>query len=589
MNYKSLLVLLLISIFYKAEAQLDQNFDTGDLSVWSGDIDQFVINGEGQLELAADEAGNSFIYTPVTYPDSLEWSLDFGLGFSPSNQNKADIWLIMDDPDPAIASGFLLSVGETGSDDALKFERVDAGSRFVIAEGVMGLVATRFDLRISMKKTADDIWTLTAQGAGEQLVASFPDDAMPGDGLFGLHCIYTSSNVSNFYFDNIQIKEILPDTEPPVLTSSQFIGAEKILLEFNEVIDETSATELNNYSGITIASAQVDPMANNRICLTLSMPFSSGELQLDVSGIQDLIGNTMTAQTVSIFKSEAPAPGDLLINEILYEPLSGQDADFVELINVSDKFISLDSVFLARANSNNTDKQIPKGFTLGPDDIIAFSGDTAQIVEIYQPIPEAQLHEMNLINYVNSAGNVWVRAMNQGQLITIDSFDYDNDFHSGLLTSDQKKGISLERISLIGDTNDGDNWFSAASSSNYATPGYTNSQRSTGITGSEQIELEEKVFSPNGDGIGDIMKLNYSLDKNGYIANVTVYDDQGRFQTKIAENKLLGTEGFVLWDGLLEDGIVAPIGLYIIYFDIFHTDGDIISGKRVCVLAQQLN
>ncbi len=589
MNYKSFLVLILISIGYQAAAQLDQNFDTGDLSVWSGDIDEFVINGEGQLELAAIEAGNSFIYTPVTYPDSLEWTLDFGLGFSPSNQNKADIWLIMDDPDPTIASGFLLSVGETGSDDALKFERVDAGSRFLIAEGVMGLVASSFDLSITMKKSADDFWTLTAQGAGEQLVASFPDDSMPGDGLFGLHCTYTSSNVSNFYFDNILIEELLPDTDPPVLTSGRFVGSEKILLEFDEDIDEASASVLNNYSGIEIASAQIDPTANNRICLNLSLPFSSGELQINVSGIQDLIGNTMATQTVNIFKTEAPAPGDLLINEILYEPLSGQDADFVELINVSDKFISLDSVFLARANSNNTDRQIPAGFTLAPNDIIAFSGDTTQIIDIYEPIPEAQLYEMNLINYVNTAGNVWVRAMNQGQLITIDSFDYDNDFHYSLLTSDQKKGVSLERVSLIGDTNDGDNWFSAASSVNYATPGYINSQRTTGITGDENIELEEKVFSPNGDGFQDLLRLNYALDKNGFVANVTVYDDNGRFQTKIAENKLLGTEGFVLWDGLLEDGTVAPIGLYIIYYDIFHTDGDVISGKKVCVLAQQLN
>ena len=211
------------------------------------------------------------------------------------------------------------------------------------------------------------------------------------------------------------------------------------------------------------------------------------------------------------------------------------------------------------------------------------------IRDSYQPIPEAQLHEMNLINYVNSAGNVWVRAISDGALITIDSFDYSNDFHSGLLTSDQVKGVSLERVSLIGDTNDGSNWFSAASNVNFATPGYINSQRSTGITGDENIELESKVFSPNGDGDNDILRLNYQLDRTGFIANVSIYDDNGRLQTKIADNKLLGTEGFVLWDGLLDDGTIAPIGMYIVYFDIFHTDGEVISGKKVCVLAQQLN
>ena len=589
MTLKPLLFLLLLIIGSQAYAQLSQDFDNGDLSLWSGDISEFTINVELQLELAASQAGNTFIYTPVTYPDSLIWNLDFGLGFSPSNQNKLDIWLIMDQPDPDSATGFLLSIGETGATDALKLQRVDAGSRSVLAEGVMGLVATQFDLSIQMRKSADDIWTLTATGEGEQFTVSIPDDSIPGDGFFGLDCTYTSSNVENFYFDNIIIAELLPDTEPPSITSARFIDSDKIQLDFNEEVNAQSVADLSNYSGINLSSASIDPILQNRVCLNLSTPFTSGEVNLVVSNIQDLIGNALGSETITIFKTEPPAPGDLLINEILYEPLTGMDADFVELINVSDKFISLDSVFLARANSSNTDRQIPEGFTLGPDDIIAFSNDPAELIELYQPIPEAQLHEMNLINYVNSAGNVWVRAISDGALITIDSFDYSNDFHSGLLTSDQVKGVSLERVSLIGDTNDGSNWFSAASNVNFATPGYINSQRSTGITGDENIELESKVFSPNGDGDNDILRLNYQLDRTGFIANVSIYDDNGRLQTKIADNKLLGTEGFVLWDGLLDDGTIAPIGMYIVYFDIFHTDGEVISGKKVCVLAQQLN
>jgi len=157
------------------------------------------------------------------------------------------------------------------------------------------------------------------------------------------------------------------------------------------------------------------------------------------------------------------------------------------------------------------------------------------------------------------------------------------------LTNDSKEGISLERISVIGETNDPTNWFSASSLSNYGTPGYENSQRSTGVIGDQNIELEYKVFSPDGDGYRDVMRLNYNLDKTGFIGNIAIYDDHGRLETYVAENKLLGTEGTVIWEGFLEDGSIAPIGMYIIYYDIFHDDGTVISGKKVCVLANQLN
>lgn len=589
-----IILTILLSPYSRLTAQWGADFETEDLSDWFGDVDLFNIE-DARLRLNANASGNAQLWSEVPYMDSLLWHIDLELGFSPSNQNKLEIWLLADNPDPNTANGYLLSIGETGADDAIKLLFSENGAQTLLAEGIMGQVGSKFYLTIQVSKNNEDIWTLYTGSPSSTLLKEafqlpYPTATLPSKGYFGINCTFTSSNVDKFYFDNLAIDPLLPDTRAPELVSYKLVNNDKIQLTFSEIIEESSARNLSNYTGVSLNSVDINQATSNVLCLNVMGSLPSGaEVELIVSGLKDASGNSLYPTTITLTPTETPLPGELLINEIMFEPLSGRSADFVELINVSNKNLSLDSVFLARANSTAVDKQIESGYILKPNEIIAFTTDTTEIKELYQPIPDAQLYQQSITNYVGGEGNVWVRALHNGQLITIDSFEYTNDYHYQLLTSDQKKGVSLERVSPIGDTNDGGNWFSASSSANYGTPGYENSQRSAELLGDEKIQLDSKVFSPNGDGYQDLLRLNYSLDKNGYVANIAVYDDKGRFQTRISDNKLLGTEGFVIWDGLLEDGTRAPIGLYILYYDIFHTDGQVISGKKVCTLAQQLN
>ena len=59
---------------------------------------------------------------------------------------------------------------------------------------------------------------------------------------------------------------------------------------------------------------------------------------------------------------------------------------------------------------------------------------------------------------------------------TIDSFDFNESNHSPLLS--ETRGVSLERISFAGPSNDSNNWFSSSQTEGFATPGYLNSQAS---------------------------------------------------------------------------------------------------------------
>ena len=276
--------------------------------------------------------------------------------------------------------------------------------------------------------------------------------------------------------------------------------------------------------------------------------------------------------------------GDLLVNEILFDPFPNGE-DFVEVVNVSSKFLNLRGLIIEN-NTNQQSEIIEEDIILLPMEIIAFSENIDFLVDTYEPVATAILYEQDLPAFNNDDGNVTLK-ISDGQDIILDSYDYDDNDHLSIISDTE--GISLERLSLTAETNNPSNWTSASEVSNFATPGYANSNTVIPTSSEEVISLTNKVFSPNNDGNKDNLLINYNLDKPGFIANITIYDDKGRAEVPLVENTLLSTQGFFRWDGSNENGTLSPVGMYIIYYEFFHSDGDIIKGKEVCVLGQALD
>lgn len=150
-----------------------------------------------------------------------------------------------------------------------------------------------------------------------------------------------------------------------------------------------------------------------------------------------------------------------------------------------------------------------------------------------------------------------------------DRFDYNEDMHFSLI--DDVNGVSLERIRLEGPTEAGN--FHSAATTVFATPGYTNSQSQEGIAAQQAFVIQPQVFSPDGDGYQDFTTINYSAASTGFVANITVFDAQGREIRKLVRNELLAADGFFLWNGLKEDGSKAAIGYYLFYIELFNLNG----------------
>ena len=158
----------------------------------------------------------------------------------------------------------------------------------------------------------------------------------------------------------------------------------------------------------------------------------------------------------------------------------------------------------------------------------------------------------------------------------------------GLLSD--KEGVSLERISFKTATQSSNNWHSAAASVGFATPGYQNSQfYESNVSSSALISIPNKTFSPDGDGLEDFLLLEYHADQAGLTANVRIFDANGRLVKNLVQNELLASTGSFKWDGLLEDQTKARIGIYVVWVELFSTDGMVRREKQICVLAGKLN
>ncbi len=590
---------ILIIIFHASLiAQISDDFSDGDITeyvTWYGDREKFMVNSEGHLQLNDNESGKALLYTPVFIPDSVSWKAEIRLHFAPSDNNNLILFLALDTFILSEAKGFYIKIGQNGSSDAVELYEQNKDTQVLLASGHPGSVASEpVHLDLYIQRHHNGLMTVLTKQANEvvptvEFELDFDSELFNTTVYFGILCTYTASRSDKFYFDNIEISPLWPDTTGPMLQLIEVINSTRIRIHFDEILDRQSALDGSNYlftPELHVREILISNDSPASVYIELEDALPGGIVtQLSLKGISDANGNlSPTMGPFDLILIENPGPGDLLINEVLFDPEPGVE-DFIELINNSGKFLRLDTLLIKNTQNNQTVRLGGVPF-LPPGKIIAITENPGSLKAFYNPPLNATIYENALPPFNNDSGNITVLPGRKTDENPIDSMDYRDDMHFDLLR--ETEGVSLERLSTQLGTNDPSNWHSAASAYRHATPGYPNSTTFTGSTsGPSPVNLPFKTFSPNSDGEKDQLIIQYRLDKPGYLANFTIYDDQGRNEDYLFRNFLMPIEGILTWDGTI-NGRVGKIGIYIIYYEIFHPDGDVFTGKLACVLADHL-
>jgi len=574
-------------------AQLSDNFSDGNFianPVWEGDVNNFIVNDDLELQLNAPDAGKSFLYTSISPEESNEWSFYFRMEFAPSGSNIMRIYFALSDLDLTIADGYYVEVGETGSDDELKFYQLENGSPTLMGSGTMGALATDPSVaRVKIVKTAGT-WQLDINYDGGLVLTpeiTISDaNSILDNSYFGLWCKYTATRTDKFFFDNIYSGVEIIDSEGPEIISSSLLSSKSLLLCFDEAVEEIATSDVIVSPSINIASLDYHEGELNKLLISFTEDISGGiDYTLDIPSISDLTGNTSSVEGIIFSRLETPAVGDLIINEVLSDPFP-DGTDFIEIYNRSDKTLSLSGLVLINGTNGNFEVILGPN-EISPDEYIAFTEDKDFLDDNYTLLDPDAVHEMDLPSYNNDEGNVSLLYFDGTNITAIDSFNYTSELHSTLLSDTE--GVSLERLSSEVATNSADNWNSASEFSGYATPGYENSNRISSTSGTDIFSLDKKVFSPDGDGFEDLLIINYTLPSTGYSLSVNIYDAEGKFIRNLAESALPSVSGIVKWDGTVEEGTLASMGIYIAHFSGFHPGGDRLEEKLVFAIAEVLD
>lgn len=275
----------------------------------------------------------------------------------------------------------------------------------------------------------------------------------------------------------------------------------------------------------------------------------------------------VTLLLISAVYSQVEAQS-LLISELLYQPLSGE-AEYVELYNNSAIAIELSDYHIVRWVGDSLGKHyVLPAHTVAAHDYVVLTKDAASVTNNYNVKYISKLVECNLPTYPNSDGSV---VLSTTDSIIVDRFDYSPSMHSRLLRD--KAGVSLERRSMEKPTNEADNWFSAASTVGYGTPGYANSQSTEWLAEESAFEFSSTLISPDGDEYQDVLEISYQLKDGDLTARVDLYDARGTLVRRLLNNALLGIHGTLTWDGRGEGGRTLPQGQYIVQITLYDTSG----------------
>jgi len=265
----------------------------------------------------------------------------------------------------------------------------------------------------------------------------------------------------------------------------------------------------------------------------------------------------------------APQPFDVVINEVLFNAKNNSRAEFVELYNRSQKVIDLASLRIGSGGTDLPDKSataVSSGFLLFPDEYVALCKNKAVTEEQYYPLyPERLIQCDSLPSYTNSSGVVFLsdRSFN-----TIDRFQYNEKMHYPLLSS--VSGVSLERVSFDRETQNPNNWKSAAESYGFATPGYKNSQFSNSSTYKEVMKIIPEVFSPNQSGYSDYTEIHCNFEESENRVSISIFDRYGNLMKTIVNNQICAQNEIFLWDGVSDKNYRVPPDLYIIKMEYWN-------------------
>jgi hypothetical protein len=448
-----------------AFGQFVDDFSDGNFTAnpaWSGDVLNFEVDVSQKLHLNAPaESDTSYLSVSNEAIDDATWEFLVELDFNPSSSNLTRVYLVSNNANlKSGLNGYYVRLGGE-TEDRISLYRQSGTSSTQLITSTDGLLSTDpAGARVRVTRTANADWELFADTSGGTSFVSFgtANDTTFEQSLYsGVWCKYTSTRSDKFYFDDFSVTgNPFVDSEPPTIQSLMVISDTEIDVQFNEVVDQTTAETLTNYlADIGLgnpSNAQRDGSDQSIVHLTFATQFTNGTTyQLMISNVEDLGGNPI-ATTTEPFTYVIPSPAgfrDVVINEFMCDPtpfVGLADAEFVELFNTSENYIDLTGWKLGDESSFGT----LGSHIIGPGEYALLVSTTTSNLFAFYP----NVVEVTSFPSLNNSGDSII--LKDASEIIIDELAYDLTWYGDEAKEDG--GYSIEQINPFASCVNANNW-----------------------------------------------------------------------------------------------------------------------------------
>lgn len=298
--------------------------------------------------------------------------------------------------------------------------------------------------------------------------------------------------------------------------------------------------------------------------------------------VSDFSGNPLEWRQMGTGFASLPDPGDIVINEILFDPLPGE-AEYIEFYNNSALVIDPAALFISSLNEQSGDTGKPLWLSsvhrsLMPGAYYAITTDRSSVLSSYPGSGRSTVFEIPALPSLPDGGGTLLLFSRNCNLT--DKVSYNADMHSDILSG--LSGISLEKIFPSAPSHATSSWHSAAGTAGWGTPGIINSVFMDHPVEAGEIILSSTRISPDNDGFEDILQITVISELPDVVIDCTIFSDRGIPLRRLAQN-LTGTgRDIFYWDGKDEDGKTVERGLYILFFNLSGMDGRTSRFRKVC-------
>lgn len=582
-------------IINHANAQFVEQFTDGGFNAnpnWDGTEADFSVNAERILVLnGVTDNGIAYLSTANILKENVSFEFYLKLDFQPNENDFARIYLMSNNNDLTQANqAYLLQINQNNS---LQFVKQNGNDFEVLLTLLENQLSSGIDGNIKVIKTGACKWNFYFKPFADaefiildSLIENTDDFE---NNYFGILGNYTLNSKSKFYFDDFEVgisstEKIIEDTlKIKRIDATQNLVNITLDKKINnpKIVEQTNRFLINNSELI----ASINLLNDTILQLTTNSALDKNKIYTLKTIHQELCAINDNLDDSLVFAvTDLPEKNDILINEIMFYT---DKEEYVEFYNNTDKLFQLRDIVLKQINPQTqieTDSYDfdSENYFIQPKDYFIITKNKSNAILYYNDIDAEKVIE-NSLSSLNDDKEIIEIANTQNRLI--DKFKYESNFHA--IQLENTKNISLERINSDFKTQDKNNWYSASKNANYATPTKKNSAERNINT--NKLGIEPSTFSPDFDGYNDVLNISYAFDEPATLANLFIYNAEGRIVRTILKNEILPQNGFIIWDGFDDNGNKASVGIYFLILEATEPSGRKVLFKEKCVLATYIN